>query len=271
MAPFPSLNRRHKVGLFLVLVATGLSLFLEASAKQTAGIALLGVAFAWLFGSLSLRVLLLWLCSLTCATGVGLVGFPLWQEHSLVEAKAQEYDSAVAEIRAAVATASLWEDVPPETLPADFFAKKKPKGSKDSHAKYGGSLAPSYSDVTLDFIPDNRRPIREGETSKPGTRTERDVLLPVAALKWLRPGPEQSLSSEQITAEFPGRLSQEEIINLFRTKILLPKPSFSFAGAIVAERTPVVCGGVLVAFGLFGFAGVLGWTRGVKRVTGSAA
>jgi hypothetical protein len=45
------MNRRHKAGLFLVLVATGLSLFFEASAKQTAGIIVLGMAATWVVGS----------------------------------------------------------------------------------------------------------------------------------------------------------------------------------------------------------------------------
>jgi len=66
-----SLNRRHKAGLFLVLVATGLSLFFEASAKQTAGIVLLGVAATWLFGSVSLRTLGFTACSLACAVMLG--------------------------------------------------------------------------------------------------------------------------------------------------------------------------------------------------------
>jgi hypothetical protein len=49
---FPvELNRRHKAALFLTLVAVGVSLVLAAGAKQTAGVALLGAAFAWAFGS----------------------------------------------------------------------------------------------------------------------------------------------------------------------------------------------------------------------------
>jgi len=51
---FPvELNRRHKAALFLTLVAAGVNLVLGAGAKQTAGVALLGVAFAWAFGSKS--------------------------------------------------------------------------------------------------------------------------------------------------------------------------------------------------------------------------
>src|SRR5579862_8383500 len=49
--PFPAINRRHKVGLFLVLAAAGASLLLEATAVQTVGVVLLGVAAAWGFGA----------------------------------------------------------------------------------------------------------------------------------------------------------------------------------------------------------------------------
>ena len=51
MLTLPLLNRRHKAGLFLVLIAAGLSLLFEASAKQAAGITLLGIAIAWAVGS----------------------------------------------------------------------------------------------------------------------------------------------------------------------------------------------------------------------------
>jgi hypothetical protein len=47
----PSLNRRHKAALFLALIAVGVGLLLGAGVKQSLGIALLGMAFAWAFGS----------------------------------------------------------------------------------------------------------------------------------------------------------------------------------------------------------------------------
>jgi len=46
-----SLNQRHKVALFLTLLAAGALLVWGASAKQTAGALLLGLAFAWALGS----------------------------------------------------------------------------------------------------------------------------------------------------------------------------------------------------------------------------
>jgi hypothetical protein len=89
------------------------------------------------------------------------------------------------------------------------------------------------------------------------------------ALKWMRP--EQGDVFDQATAEFPGSMSQEEIVNAFRTKILLPKPSFSLVAAIVTHRTTVVCGVLLVALGLFGFAGVPWWARKAERVLDEGA
>jgi hypothetical protein len=47
----PSLNRRHKAALFLALIPVGVGLLLGAGAKQSLGMALLGMAFAWAFGS----------------------------------------------------------------------------------------------------------------------------------------------------------------------------------------------------------------------------
>lgn len=50
------LNRRNKTALFLTLLAAGTSLMWGAGTKQTIGIVLLGVAFAWAFGSESRAV-----------------------------------------------------------------------------------------------------------------------------------------------------------------------------------------------------------------------
>jgi hypothetical protein len=50
-------NRREKVGVFLVLVAVGISLLLNLSVKQVAGVASLGIAATWLVGGVILRTL----------------------------------------------------------------------------------------------------------------------------------------------------------------------------------------------------------------------
>ena len=51
MLTLSNLNRRHKVALFLTLLTTGTWLVSGESARQAIGIALLGAAFAWAFGS----------------------------------------------------------------------------------------------------------------------------------------------------------------------------------------------------------------------------
>jgi hypothetical protein len=48
------MNRRHKVGLFLTTVIIGAALLLDVSAKESVGIALLGLAATWLVGNVRL-------------------------------------------------------------------------------------------------------------------------------------------------------------------------------------------------------------------------
>lgn len=51
MTALRELNRRHRVALFLTLVAAGTSLVLEFGPLRFAGVVLIGIAFAWAFGS----------------------------------------------------------------------------------------------------------------------------------------------------------------------------------------------------------------------------
>jgi hypothetical protein len=101
MLTLPLLNRRHRAGVFLVLVTVGLSLFFEASAKQTVGIFLLGLAATWFFGSVSLRALALIASSVAFLSGISLAVLPLWKDWNSHRSSAQEYDSALAAIREA--------------------------------------------------------------------------------------------------------------------------------------------------------------------------
>ena len=89
---FPvELNRRHKAVLFLTLVAAGVSLVLGAVAKQTAGVALLGLAFAWAFGSNSRIVHWLFVAS-GSALLVAPIGFDWYTDRHT----AKLYESRVA-------------------------------------------------------------------------------------------------------------------------------------------------------------------------------
>jgi|GEM_PF-5304860 len=73
------LNRREKAGVFLVLVATGVSLLLNASARQATGIALLGIAATWLVGSVNLRTLRA-ISALACLAALGILIPVAWSD-----------------------------------------------------------------------------------------------------------------------------------------------------------------------------------------------
>jgi hypothetical protein len=85
------LNRRHKTALFLTIVAAGVSLLLAAGAKQTAGVALLGVAFAWAFGSNSRIVHWLFV-----ASGSALLAAPIGFDWYTYRHTAKLYENQVA-------------------------------------------------------------------------------------------------------------------------------------------------------------------------------
>jgi hypothetical protein len=84
-------NPRHKAALVLTLLATGASLIVGLETKQVVGIALLGLAFAWLLGSNSLLVHSLFIVAgLSLATGRVLWD---WQKY---RAEARNYRASVA-------------------------------------------------------------------------------------------------------------------------------------------------------------------------------
>ncbi len=121
----PSLNRRHKFGLFLVLVATGFSLLLEASARQTAGVILLGVAATWLIGSSSVRALWAFSSLLACSVGIFVAGKPILDGWESSCASVKSFDHGVADLREAVVLAKKWK-------PVDYDALAKQTGAISS-------------------------------------------------------------------------------------------------------------------------------------------
>jgi hypothetical protein len=84
------------------LVAVGSALYLEVSAKQAVGIALLGIAFSWLVGNLTRRGLSAAFGILLCASGFYVVGAPVWSDWNSVKKSAAEYDDAIAALQGEV-------------------------------------------------------------------------------------------------------------------------------------------------------------------------
>ena len=85
------LNKRHKVAFCLTLLAAGTSLLFGIAAKQTVGIVLLGVAFAWALGSDSLLV-----HSLFIVAGLSLATGPVLWDWQKYRAEAKSYHASVA-------------------------------------------------------------------------------------------------------------------------------------------------------------------------------
>jgi len=135
------LNRRHKVGLFLVLIATGTSLLFEASAKQTAGVMLLGLAATWFFGSLAPRTLGLILSSMACCVGLCLATLPIWKDwESYRRASAINWESYRYDALAEKYGGSAAFD--PDAFHANYLAQQAAK-SKAEHGPWEKYAPPS--------------------------------------------------------------------------------------------------------------------------------
>jgi hypothetical protein len=93
----------------------GCGLFLEVSAKQAAGIALIGFALSWLIGSLTLRSLAVAIAISVCALGLYVAVSPVWSDWNYAQKSTAAYDVAISDLQAAVKTARL-----SATLPADI-------------------------------------------------------------------------------------------------------------------------------------------------------
>ena len=106
MSLYASLNRRHKVVIFVVLIGAGLVVMGDRSLSEGLGVMLIGVAIAWAVGSnyRPVHVALL-------MTGIIMVfGGPIapgWRDHQSAMAK---YQSAMARYPDKVAMARLWQE-----------------------------------------------------------------------------------------------------------------------------------------------------------------
>lgn len=254
------LNRRHKAGLFLALVATGLSLFLQTTIKQTLGVLLLGLALGWLLGSLNVRTLGIVACFLVCAVGLVMAVVPIRNDWESYRISAQDYDAAIAELRRAVAKASqaVGGGMPPETLPPDFFYRKRAgskAGEKEAHYQlYDTSRLDVVEHAclgTLKFphnMPYEERNRLIEEIKKKKCKM---VEIPTSTQKWERPPDESGFLLTGIP--FPNNATDEEIVSSIQAKELLPRPSFSIKAEIASHRVPFFTGSALVTLGVLGF------------------
>ena len=210
-----TLNRRHKAGLFLTLVAVGCGLFLEVSVKQAVGITLLGIAFSWLIGSLNPRALIVAVAVLLCAVGLYVAGSPVWLDWESTQRSASEYDVGITDLQAAIKGAVILD-----MSTAQPIQGTKPKGAD---------------------------PIRD-------LGLVRTVKIPESAKEWMRPEAKpkgdwfvQNAPEQRV---FPNTMSDAEIVQFFRSSVLLPRPTFSLRPAVHAHAWSVFGGLALFASGL---------------------
>jgi len=175
-----NLNWRHKAGLFLAVTATGIGLLLELSAKQTAGIALLGIAFAWLCGSLAVRTLGLATLVLISTVGLYVAAAPMWEYWRSFRESANDYDSAITELQLAVKNAQL-----PVTLDLSKSQQLEdaspPPAGKPPQQQQTKREGQKITPPPPGFVPENsQRPI---DSSKYQGR--RRVQVPEDVKKWI--------------------------------------------------------------------------------------
>lgn len=228
MLTLPPLNRRHKVGLYLVLAGAGLGLLFEASAKQTAGIVLLGLAATWFFGGLPLRVLGFILGSATCCLGLYLMIAPVWKERELYQTRIAAYDQALSDIREAITKAPVWEISSP---PPEIDFSKPPAQPTRAAEPSAQPRQGQYTSADIDHV------------------SERVVTIPASAIPFLRP---DKLGSEwdAYTVSFPSRMPVEEVLRAFQNSTATP--TFSFRAAIRSHLLSSIAGTVLFLLGLLG-------------------
>lgn len=256
-----ALNRRHKAGLFVALSATGLSLILELSAKQTIGIALLGISVAWFLGSSSVRTLGLISCLLVSTTGLYVATSPVWKDWESVRESAGEYDSAIAALSDAVRNTP----VPREQI--DISAGLVPKVDHDALArKYGGTSQKDSrtraEDVIQQGIADALGRTSAVPPPPPGFILQRTVEIPEVALKWARGVNGGGWTT--VTVDFPAEMSDAEIIAELK-KTLRPRPSFTLSAELRSHFWSFIAGLGLLLSGLLGYVWVLrrGHTDGI--------
>jgi hypothetical protein len=233
---------------------------MEVSVKQAAGIVLLGLAFAWLLGSMSLRALGFASCSIICAVGLIVATLPIHSDWESCQTSASDYDAAIADLRRAIS--NPWRVVGQPSAP--------PKHEGDIDLSAG--LVPKSPDIDLSagFVPKSQpnAPPQHGPWEKYAKRgtsaladNDKTIEMPESTRKWWRP----NFQGDKMTVDFPGKMSEEEIMRVFQTQALLPRPSFSLTRAIVAHRTRVLGGLILSAVGLLSCAGLLRATLRAKR------
>lgn len=208
------LNRRYQVGLFLVFVATGITLIREASMKQTAGIALLGLAATWFIGRLSAAGLF-WTSCLALVGGLSAGAWSIIPDWRQYHASVTSYDAAIKELRQALSEADVL--YAPVVGPLRF-SRDVPSNGRQK---------------TIREETENKRSNPEYEAS--GT-----IVLPLSVRRWQTP------SYAPTELPFDQNKTVDEELRWIEGNFLQPRPVFTYS------RPKIAVGLAIAAVGLLG-------------------
>jgi hypothetical protein len=270
--PYPVLNKRHKIGLFLVIVTAGLSLLLEASTRQTAGVILLGLAATWLVGSMALRTFGYVVSALVFTAGLYVAAFPVWLDWNVYHDRVHDYESAITDLRVAVAKSrplQIIKSEPLPPLPKGFTLDSQPPVPRKLRPQMGQYTAADIDERTVE-IPGT---VFQWERAEDLSKQRQPVQLQQSGLSQPDTDPVDMSKAIPIVKSFPADMSDEEILHEFETKYLV-RPSFSiwasvksnrqtsFPGATFygANRVTSLTGAALAVCGLLGLAW-LSWSN----------
>jgi hypothetical protein len=275
-----AVNRRHKAAILLTLLAAGTSLIVDLETKQVVGIVLLGLAFAWLFGSnnpLAHSVLIV--------AGLSLTATPLWRDWHEYREERRSYFASVADFETRIPElAKRYPEfigfagaveglavrkvngLPPgahlRPLPPNFSDALVPK----QKPKYKYVKLPDGSYGKFRFDATDEEIIVAVERDLPGTFA-RDIQLPdesYVQVPLSASANQLKQLSERIAEKFPSLpgwrrdalVAGVNFETLPVSEYPLPEPVFSFVGAVVANRIPVSCGVLLLMLGTGTMLGV---------------
>jgi hypothetical protein len=254
-----------------VVAGAGLSLILDASAKQTTGFVLLGLACTWLLAGLSQRTLRLMGSLLFIVGGLSLTVVPLLIDWNSFRASLKNYVGAIADLRETIPKAvlapsstrtseqPLWEDYAESApssekaaqdrhdyLPADFFDKPFAEQST-----YLSGVDADFVKATLSDQQAYVQYLRQSST--------KTVQIPESTQRWERTGETHGewlyevVGADSVTAmTFPAKMTNEEIVRSVQADELRARPTFSLWRAVRSHEGTSLGGLLLTAIGIVG-------------------
>lgn len=206
------LNVTHRVGLFVVAVGTGIAFILDATVKQTIGLALLGLTTTWFIGGLSASVRLA-ISYAALAGGLLITAWsvvPHWRQY---RASARSYDAAIDDLRQVLSEAdAVNTPIGPMRFSRDLQAGERQK--------------------TIKTETENKR-------SNPAYEVSGTIVLPESIRRWQTP------SYAPATLPFDQAKTADEELRWIESTFLVPKPLLAYSPLYVTAGLGIFAVGLV--------------------------